>query len=278
MDGGHHDDNPFPNEHLVRFHWYRTQLELLHPFSGGWDVEFTAPYDVKDVKAQYEMPNGARFDSASGRLHHRTETLQGASDFKVMAGRHRSGVLLEQDHLHVAAGVTLPVGEIEDDPYDVPITKHQHIQFGNGTFDPLLRLDYSVQSGRWGAGLSTDLQAPLYHNRKEYQGSTVFTLSTGPRFLATDWLGVSFNYVALYQTRAYWDGGPDRNSGYFLQGLSLAAPIRLSSSLTIAPRVMRTLSIDTRSGVETFEMDWLVGVSLNYLLGSSTPPVEADPR
>jgi hypothetical protein len=38
--------------------------------------------------------------------------------------------------------------------------------------------------------------------------------------------------VATYQTRAYWDGDLDENSGYFLQGVGFNAAIRLARAST----------------------------------------------
>jgi hypothetical protein len=79
----------------------------------------------------------------------------------------------------------LPLGRTEEDPFrlgDMGLP-HQHIQFGNGTFDPLLALDVSRSFGRLQAAAYGQAQLTLYANTKGFQaGSRLFAgLSAGGR-------------------------------------------------------------------------------------------------
>lgn len=266
LEGSHPDADPLPNEHQVRLRWTRVELDLAYALGGGWDVELDLPYDVKVVDARYELPDGTSFDNPNGDLHHRDERLEGMSDLKLLLNWRPGGVFTADDRLHAGLGLSLPVGRTESDPYELGDQglKHQHIQFGTGTFDPLLRLDYYRPAAPLGLLVSLNLQAPLYENRHDYRGATQADLALGPRIRIFDALVLGASYVASYQTRAYWDGEPDENSGYFLQGVGVNAALRVAPGVTLVPTLLRVVSIDTRgSGSDTFEMDWLIGLSLD---------------
>jgi hypothetical protein len=164
----------------------------------------------------------------------------------------------------------LPVGRTEEDPWALGSLglPHQHIQFGTGTFDPVVRLDYYLLPDPVGFLVTTAAQVPLGRNAHGYRGSTMLDFSVGPRVKLAEWLVVGASWVASWQSAATWDGVPDANSGYFLQGVSLSAPVRLSSGLSLVVTVLRVLSVETRTAGDAFEMDWMVAVSVDASLGS----------
>ena len=149
LEGNHAAVDPVPNRHFVELHWFRTELDLAYGVAKDWDVELDLPFDVKDVEARYELPDGTPFDNPEGDLHHRDERLEGISDLKLFANYRPGGVLLKDDRLHVGLGVSLPVGKVESDPWELGAqgSKHQHIQFGTGTWDPLLGLSVARTVG-----------------------------------------------------------------------------------------------------------------------------------
>jgi hypothetical protein len=257
-----------PNRHFVHLDWYRTELDVAYGFSKDWDVELDVPYDVKRVRARYELPDGTPFPNPTGDLHHRDETLQGLSDLKLLLNHRPGGVLVPDGRLHVGLGLSLPVGETESDPWKLGNqgAKHQHIQFGTGTVDPVFRIDYYVLADPVGLLASANVQVPLYENHHTYKGSTQGDFTIGPRVKIADWLVVGASYVASYQTRAFWDGDPDENSGYFLQGVGFNAAIRVAPGVALIPTVLRVFSIDTRGSGDSLEMDWLAGLSLDIAL------------
>lgn len=273
LDGSHPDPDPVPNNHFVHLDWFRTEFDLAYGFSKDWDLELDIPYDVKTVSAKYELPDGTPFNNPVGDLHHRDERLQGISDLKLLVNYRPGSVLMGDDRLHVGIGVSLPAGETEEDPWKKGNQglKHQHIQFGTGTVDPMIRLDYYRLADPIGFLVSANLQLPLYENPHTYKGSTQADFTVGPRAQIADWLVVGASYVASYQTRAFWDGDPDENSGYFLQGVGFNAAIRIAPGVTIIPTVLRVHSIDTRGSSDSLKMDWLVGLSVDLALGGGSP-------
>lgn len=264
LDGSHPDETPVPNEHIVDVEWFRTEFSVAWRFAPPqWDVELAVPYDVKIVEARYELPDGTRFDNPEGDLHHRDETLEGFADLRLMFGYREADAFLEKDFFRVAAGCTIPVGRIEEDPYELGDLglPHQHIQFGTGTFDPLLRVEYVYHPETFGFEVFAGLDVPVYENRKGYRGAALFDASLGPRVRVADWMNLSVRYVVNYQGHAEWDGETDPSSGYVLHALSLVVPIRLSQ-WTISVTALRTLAIRTQ-GDDSFDLDWMVGISIS---------------
>ncbi|MBI4229968.1 MAG: hypothetical protein HY608_03950, partial [Planctomycetes bacterium] len=171
----------------------------------------------------------------------------------------------EGDSAFVRLGVALPTGQTERNPFhlgDAGI-RHQHIQFGNGTVDPLLRAGYSSTWGRWNLACEAGARVPLYENRKRYQGPPEFDFSAGPHVRISDRFGARLQYALLYQDRASWDSATDENSGFSLQGVRLSAPIVLGRGVTLAPSGMYVYDVSSRGGGDTFEMDWLFGLGLS---------------
>jgi hypothetical protein len=244
-----------PHDHVVDLEWYRSRAYVSCAFAPGWDVTIEFAHDVKDVRADYVLPDGTHFDNPFGDVHHRTETLSGLSDVRILFSRHLGS-------FHVGAGLSFPFGRIEEDPFELGRLgiRHQHIQFGTGTVDPLLHASYGWTSGPWGISVNASAHVPLYYGPKGYKAATVLDYSAGPSYVLADWISLSVQYVGVYQSRAYWGNDVDPNSGYLLHGIALAVPIRVGT-WTIRPMVIRVLDIDVPDG-DSFTMDWMFSLTL----------------
>jgi hypothetical protein len=253
----------------VKLDWTRYETVLKLALSPVTEMELQMPYDIKDVEATYELPDGTEFDNPQGNLHHRTEKLEGFSDFKLYWN-------FALGDWRLSAGVNLPVGEIEDDPYtlgDLGLT-HQHIQFGTGTCDPLARAARTVHLWK---GLDLNLAAgahvPLVENRKGYQGPPMLDFSAGARLALFDWLTISASYSFIYQGRATWDGEPDPNTGYTMEGIQVTLPIQ-AAGVFIAPSLYKALDVDIRDEGDAFELDWIATLSVEIPLGGGSHPAK----
>ena len=264
LDGSHPDPDPVPNTHIVTMDWSRIELDVMIPLGESSELEVQMPYDVKNIHARYELPDGTPFDNPLGDLHHRTERLEGAADFKAYCN-------FSAGEWRLSAGLNLPVGKIEDDPYALAALglKHQHVQFGTGTFDPLARVSRLVHVAEGVAfNFSAGAQVPLMENRKGFHAPPVYDFAAGPRFVLTDWLNASVSYSVLYQGRGYWEGDPDPNTGYTIQAVHLSLPIRVEPGIYFVPNVYRALHVNTRDDSDTFELEWIVGLSMEIPLGA----------
>lgn len=263
LDGSHDDADPVPNRHLVELTWWRTVLDVGVKLDEGWWAGFSLPYDVKDQKARYELPDGTPYDNPEGDLHHRTETLRGFGDADLTVNYAGGGWRL-------GAGFSLPLGRIEDDPYELGALglKHQHIQFGTGTFQALLRVGHAeALADDWFVDASFSARLSLYENRKDYLAPSIFELSFGPSWAAADGFQLQLRYQVLYQTRGEWSGDRDPNTGYSLHAVRLAASIDLGGGFRLGPYVNWVADVDVR-GSETFELEWIFGVSVDWDAGA----------
>jgi len=270
LKGSHPDVDPIPNTHIVTLDWTKIEVDLMVPLSHWIDLELQVPYDIKDVKARYELPDGTPYDNPVGDLHHRTERLEGVSDFKLYWN-------FLVDGWRLSAGVNLPVGDIEENPYALGALglKHEHIQFGTGTCDPLARVSRLVHLMEgFDLSFAAGAQLPIVENRKGYQAPPLVDFAAGPRLQITDWLGVTATYSALYQGRAYWSGDPDPNTGYLIQGYQVSLPIRLEPGVLIVPNVFRAFDTKIRNGGDAFKLDWIAGLSIEIPLGGGRKPEE----
>ena len=95
-------------------------MTTTYSFSSDWTVELNLFYDVKDMDAHYTLPDGTPYINPLGNIHHRNERLQGLADMRLLLNHWWHGILFEGDSLHVGGGITLPTGEIEENPYVPP--------------------------------------------------------------------------------------------------------------------------------------------------------------
>jgi thiol-disulfide isomerase/thioredoxin len=101
-------------------------------------------------------------------IHHRNETLAGLGDAQLLLHR---GFKLPGVALSARLGVSVPLGEVHEDPWALAAQglPHEHIQLGTGTWDPVLALDASTQAGAFALAGFAGLQAPLYQGPQGYR-------------------------------------------------------------------------------------------------------------
>ncbi len=113
------------------------------------------PYDIKDQEASVGFIEPALEEEKkamlrNGNIHHRTETYRGLSDLMLLATYDKQALFRAGDSLKISAGTTLPTGKTEENPFELGDKgrEHLHIQFGTGTFDPLLEANYGIPLAR----------------------------------------------------------------------------------------------------------------------------------
>ncbi len=166
-----------PHEHRARLGLYRGDLSVGYGVKAGLLLSLRVPYEVKDQRIDYRTLEGEPFDPPYGDIHHRTERLDGFGD-----GELGLSLVPARDFL-VGAGITLPFGRTEEDPIDLGRRglKHEHIQFGSGTVDPTLAVQWSRPFGRLSLAASANARIPLYENRHGFQAPITVRWSLGPK-------------------------------------------------------------------------------------------------
>lgn len=104
-------------------------------------------------------------------IHHRTETLVGLSDPWLS---FRAAQLLGPWAFVFRAGITFPVGDTVPNPFALGREgkSHEHIQFGSGTFDPLVGVEVRRQIQRFSLGGWMLAKTSLYQNSYGYQAGS----------------------------------------------------------------------------------------------------------
>ena len=209
------------HEHVVKLDFTRIELAARYGIAEDWQVIGRLPYDIKRQRSRVRFiaPATAAEKQAMLRnmeIHHRDETYYGFSDASVLGARRHASVLSNGDVLILAAGSSIPIGRTESDPFEAGDRgeQHRHIQFGTGTFDPLLEVTYRLPlpAEFWTAAHLTG-RFPFYENRKTYRGPIEATASATLGYALLSDLDLHTGYLLYYQSFAHWDGKRDINTG-----------------------------------------------------------------
>jgi hypothetical protein len=226
----HHDQDIYPGE-------LRAVVEV--GLTRAWGVEAHVPFRLTHTTIRYTTPDGAPYQPLDPDVHHRNETLAGFADpwLLARAGQMAGGFLLTG-----RLGVSVPLGRTEENPFALGAMgkRHQHIQFGTGTFDPVVAFDVSRTLGGFELSGYGQAQVPLYENGHGFRaGGRYFTgVQGGRRVVGKLVVGVGLDL--LHEGAERWEGEiqQDGNLGRteLLAGLSLTQPVG-ETLLSLSARV-----------------------------------------
>ena len=261
------------HRHRVRLSTYRMDIGLHYLLNDQWTLQANIPYAVKDQDASIEWidPVTSEDEQAilrSRDIHHRDETYTGLSDSDLFLGYKMSGLFKGRDLLFARLGTTIPTGRTEENPWklgDAGI-EHLHIQFGTGTFNPIVNLRYTLPVYR---GLTVTASGrgmfPFYENSKTYRGPVELSYTAGFMYRLFDWLSFSGNYLGFYQTAAIWDGERDINTGLRYSMAALGMSLATLDGIIVSANVMFPLTQETLyDGGDAIEFGNLISLTTSY--------------
>ncbi len=231
------------HNHVVELDFVRTESSLEYTFAENWSAWLRIPYDVKiqNASIEYPLPVTTTEKEAILRnrdIHHRSKTYTGISDLRLLIAHRRNGFLFENGRLDFALGTSLPTGRTEENPLTAGEqgNKHLHIQFGSGTFDPLLELHYAAGLGeKLSLAVFTINKFPFYKNNKGYKAPTETTSGLSLGYRLSRLLTPRLTLANFSQSLARWDGVDDPNSGLISWNLTVNLTFSLKNGLTITP-------------------------------------------
>jgi hypothetical protein len=201
-----------------------TAATVARGFRGGWGLEAVTFLRHVDSGIRFEDADRRPIDLPGGDIHHRNETLVGPGDPWLMAVLGRPVGRLSTAF---RAGVTVPLGRTEENPFALGRRglPHQHIQFGTGTWDPLLGAGVGRRFGE--VVLSANLLArlPVSENEHGYRaGRRVQASLSGDRRITGAWrlLG-GLDYGR--ETAETWDGVIEEEGNLGRSDLLLSAGV-----------------------------------------------------
>lgn len=191
-----HDQRIFPGE-------LRAIGELGMTASLG--VEVQVPLRLVHASIEYTTPDRQPYEPLNPGIHHRDETLFGLGD-PWLLGRwagQLGGLMVS-----ARAGFSIPLGSTEPNPFVLGDsgTRHQHIQFGSGTFEPILAVDFSKPLGPWLYLAYAQGQMALYENGHGFQSGmkTSGGVQAGRRIWRT--VTGALGLETLHEGPERWDG------------------------------------------------------------------------
>ena len=209
------------HRHEVSLDLLRVEFEFQYTFRDHWDFVFRAPHDTKDQSSAVGFVDLATPVEMAAmlrnmELHHRSESYRGFADLVALVAYRDYDLLRQGDSFRIAFGTSLPVGQTEEDPFKLADAgqEHLHIQFGTGTFDPLLELYYQLPlAGKLSLGAYTTGRFPFHENNKTYQGPVEVTAGVSLGYFFGERFFIHGDGSFFYQSHAQWDGQDDINSG-----------------------------------------------------------------
>ena len=244
FDGGHLEEHGLSesgevievptHRHEISMNVVDVQAFGRYAFNESWFGELRVPFGIRDQEVEIQTrlagsaPTQDEIDAMirNGANHHRTETFSGIRDPQILVGRQSLAPFAENDLLLWSAGVTVPLGSTEADPWlrAEEGRRHTHIQLGSGTVDPVISLQYvRPLSSRWSAIATTSGRFPLYENSKTFQGPIDGSFSGRAIFVPGGMWSFDAGYQLAAQGYAHWDGERDENTGLLSHTFELGA-------------------------------------------------------
>jgi hypothetical protein len=254
-----------PHRHVIRLNLYYADLFAAYGLGANSQVSLRVPYDVKDQHVRYATLDGSPFVPPYGDIHHRTETLWGVSDADLLYWKVPALLQGAASGVTIAIGTTLPIGKTVPDPVRLGLEgkKHEHLQFGSGTFDPKLVVSAYQRSGRFLIGEAVEARLPVYESPGGYRPPINLQWGLGPSALLGRW-SVSLQYLGQYQTVGKWHGLEDEGTGFVSGGGILRGTYLATPKLTLFAGVYQEIFSHGSSG-QTFHQGTTVSFGITRI-------------
>jgi hypothetical protein len=181
------------------------RLALEYGLTDAFGVELQLPLRMVMSSIEYTTPEGEPYEPLDRDVHHRNETLFGPADGLVLG---RAGALFGGTWLAVRIGVGLPVGKTEEDPFELGDQgqRHQHIQLGNGTFEPAASLEAFRRFDEFSLQAFTFGQGAFYDNSNGYRAPFRFQGGVDGGYALLPDLTVGVGLGAYHEGAERWQG------------------------------------------------------------------------
>jgi thiol-disulfide isomerase/thioredoxin len=243
-----------------------SRLEAELGVTDGLAVAAVLPLRVIGTGITFrDAMSGDEVPLAAPNIHHRDETLAGAGDPWLLL---RAGRGWDAWQLDGRAGVTLPVGRTEEDPFargDLGL-EHQHIQMGTGTVGLVAGIAAGRVMGRWRAGVWGLTQQFVYENGKGYHAGDRYAAGASLRWAPGRWV-LGAGVEAQAETAERWNGvepTDDGNRGRVDVLLGLDAAWRVNDVWALTASVKTPVHTDVVGGQIDYPLVVGLGVTARF--------------
>ena len=198
-------ENPVPYWHVQELTVSEFTGTAAVGLRSGVGLELRVPVRVVRDRVHYLDLSRQPYTPPNPGLHHRDETLAGISDPLLVVHLGHQG---KRWSVGGRAGISIPIGRTEPNPFELGRMGlwHQHIQFGTGTWDPVLEGAVGRAIGSFGLELGGAARLAFYGNGHGYQAGDRYAL----RVRASHPLGrawsIDFGLLGAKETAETWDG------------------------------------------------------------------------
>ena len=226
-------------------------------------IEAVLPLRVVRTRIRFEGMEHQPIVVPNGSIHHRNETLSGPGDpwLLVHGARGVGGWTVA-----ARAGVSIPVGRTEPNPFALGRLglPHQHIQFGTGTWDPVVGLAAGHRFGQVGFVVHTLARLVFGTNDHGYHaGDRLFASAAFDRRIAGTWRGIVGMDLAREHTET-WDGRIETEGNLgrtdLLASIGLTRPLGSNGGVHITAKI----PLLTRATGAQVRYPVIVAVGLSY--------------
>ncbi len=190
----------------------RANLELgLTP---RWALVALIPFRTVRTDITYRDLDGNEITLDYENIHHRDETLYGIADPWILS---RFGGNAGKWGYDLRAGLTLPIGHTEEDPFAAADEgrEHEHIQFGTGTVNPVLGFGFRRPMESWMFDAWGISYLVLYESSKGYEAGNRYGLGSGVSYRGSGsriW-SLRGGFEAQQEQAEHWNGVIHRSDG-----------------------------------------------------------------
>jgi len=213
-----------PYWHVQRLLIGELDLSTARGLEPGVGVGLTVPLRMVRDRIRFEDLARQSYVPPQPDTHHRNETLWHVADPQLAALFTRQPGAWT---LGASIGTSMPVGRTEPNPFVLGRLglPHQHIQFGTGTWDPMVASSASRSFGATGVNASATAKMSLYENTHGYRAGNRYDMLFGAsrRFGGT-W-GANAGLLLDRESPEKWDGRIEEEGNLGRTDLMLTAGI-----------------------------------------------------
>ena len=234
------DEEPFPIFHeedlTISEAAFVSEVGLVR----GLGIEAVVPWRFVRTRIRFEDLEHRPIVVPNGSIHHRNETLSGPGDPWLLMHGARA---LASWTVAARAGVSIPLGSTEPNPFALGRLglPHQHIQFGTGTWDPIVGLAAGRRFGPFGFTVHTLGRLVFGTNDHGYRAGDRFYASAAlDRRVAGPWRAIVGIDLARENAET-WDGRIETEGNLgrtdVLASVGLTRPLGRAGGLHVTAKI-----------------------------------------
>jgi hypothetical protein len=180
-------ENPQPYWHVQDLIVSEIAFSAARGLGESFGLDAFLPLRLVRDRVHYQDLARQPYAPPNPGLHHRNETLSGIADPQVGV---TFGHISASWTLAARLGLSIPLGRTEANPFELGrLGKwHQHIQFGTGTWDPILGVAVGRAAGPVNLQLGGVARFPTSENEHGYRAGRRYALFlSGSPTLGNDW-------------------------------------------------------------------------------------------